>query len=61
MREQCMNVDKQYMNSDPCEITVEAQREKKKKKKGKHGKENAVLISIQTLTECENLRICVYD
>ena len=39
------------MNSNPCEVTVHTQGEKKKKKKrrGKRGKENAALISIQTL------------
>ena len=36
MREQCINSDKQYMNSEPCEVTVHAQKKKEKsKKKGK--------------------------
>ena len=41
------------MNSEPCEVTVHAQKKKekrKKKKKGKLGTENATFISIQTLT-----------
>ena len=31
MREQCMNSDKQCVNSDPCEVTIHAQKKKKKK------------------------------
>ena len=44
--------DKQYINSNSCEITVYTQRTKKIKIKGKRGKKNATLISIQTLTWC---------